>query len=141
MSITEAGKSNLWLQYRQAFHVFSQSAEMVDSLKTNPNVPRTTIDLALLELERAHLHYNQCRDALAQSLLSGSAGSFEHALSSAAANDTVEHVRQIAELLWEFENKRDGGADEHWYRAEKIVWCATTEATEVASDCLQANRR
>jgi hypothetical protein len=30
-------------------------------------------------------------------------------------------VRRIAELLWEFDDRRDGRADENWRRAEEIV--------------------
>ena len=77
----------------------------------------------MLELERARLHYNNCRDALAAALRPGSN------LAPMASGDHVGHIRELARLLWDFENRRDGRADEDWYRAEKIVRSAAAETS------------
>lgn len=70
------------------------------------------IDAALLELEKARLNYNRCRDILALELGAEAApGPEPHA----------DRVREIAELRWELAGKPDGRDDENWYRAEDIV--------------------
>jgi hypothetical protein len=79
------------------------------------------MDDALLELERARLYHNQCRDALAAALRPDSQ------LASAPPREHVQHIRELARLLWDFEDRRDGRADDDWYRAEKIVRSATAE--------------
>jgi hypothetical protein len=33
----------------------------------------------------------------------------------------IDHIREIAELLWECEGRREGRADEDWYRAQEIL--------------------
>jgi Protein of unknown function (DUF2934) len=111
----------LWREYRQAFQEFARKAQSVQSLKEAPEPARASIDNALLELERARLHYNDCRDALASALLPDSK------LGPAAPREHVQHIREFAQLLWDFEDRRDGRADEDWYRAEKIVRSAAAE--------------
>jgi len=62
----------LWREYRRAFEEFARKARIVQSLKEGAGPARASIDDALLELERARLHYNNCRDALAAALRPGS---------------------------------------------------------------------
>lgn len=112
---------SLWREYRQAFREFARKAQSVQLLREALDPARTSIDEALVELERARLHYNRCRDALASALLPGSI------LASAPSRENVEHVREFAKLLWDFEDRRDGRADDDWYRAEKIVRSAAAE--------------
>jgi hypothetical protein len=112
---------SLWREYRQAFQEFARKAQSVQSLKEAPDPARASIDNALLELERARLHYNDCRDALASALLPDSK------LVSGAPRQHVQHIREFAQILWDFEDRRDGRADDDWYRAEKIVRSAAAE--------------
>jgi hypothetical protein len=112
---------SLWREYRQAFREFARKAQSVQSLKEAPEPARASIDDALLELERARLHYNDCRDALASALRPDSQ------LASAPPREHVQHIREFARLLWDFEDRRDGRADDDWYRAEKIVRSAAAE--------------
>ena len=79
-----------------------------------------------MEQEKAHLRYNESRDALATALLAGSAYSNSLKQSLDAPREDTQRVKEIAELLWEFENKRDGKADEDWFHAEKIIRRAKT---------------
>ena len=113
----------LWREYRRAFEEFARKARLVQSLKESAVPARVSIDDALLELERARLHYNNCRDALAAALRPGSN------LAPAPSGDHVGHIRDLARLLWDFENRRDGRADDDWYRAEKIVRSAAAETS------------
>jgi DUF2934 family protein len=83
---------------------------------TNPDWQ--AIDVALLDLEKARVNYNQHRDILAQQLLSSSQlpdSSEPHA----------DRVSEIARLRWELAGKPEGTDDENWYRAEDIVRRAT----------------
>lgn len=113
----------LWREYRQAFQEFARKAQSVQSLRDALNPARASIDDALIELERARLHYNNCRDALASALLPNSKLAF------ASPREHVQHIREFAQLLWDFEDRRDGRADDDWYRAEKIVRSAAAEAS------------
>ena len=112
---------SLWREYRQAFQEFARKAQNVQSLKEALDPAGASIDNALLELERARLYYNDCRDALAAALLPDSK------LASTAPREHVQHIRELAQLLWDFENRREGRADDDWYRAEKIVRSAVAQ--------------
>jgi hypothetical protein len=114
---------SLWREYRQAFREFARKAQSVQLLREAPDPARTLMDDALVELERARLRYNNCRDALASALLPDSI------LASAPSRESVEHVREFAKLLWDFEDRREGRADDDWYRAEKIVRSAAAETS------------
>jgi hypothetical protein len=114
-------ETELWRAYREAFQEFARRVEQLESLKATGNAARTSVDSALLELERARVHYRQSRDALASVLLSGRPLRFAEVQSSARPRDENQRVREIAQLLWEFEARREGFADDDWYRAEQIV--------------------
>ncbi len=114
---------SLWREYRQAFQEFAHKAQSVQSLKDALNLASASIDNALLELERARLRYNNCRDALASSLVPNSK------LALAAPREHVQHIREFALLLWDFEDRREGRADDDWYRAEKIIRSAAAETS------------
>lgn len=103
-----AGATNLWHEYRSAFEHFSEMARSVQKLKEESTPDTGRIEAALLELERARMQYSKRRDALAYSLL-------------LPKREYAAHVKRIAQLLWELEGRRDGRADEHWFRAERIV--------------------
>ena len=113
----------LWREYRQAFAEFARKARTVQSLKENAGPARASIDDALIELERARLYHNNCRDTLAAALLPNSN------LASPAPRDQSGHIREFAQLLWDLEDRRDGRADDDWYRAEKIVRSAAAETS------------
>jgi len=121
-------------EYRDAFEDFSRKAERVQSLAAQQNVAEQNnagesnndekaFETALLELERAHLAYNQARDAFLQSLLPEFA--------QIPAFDNQEHasdVPTLAELLWENAGRPDGTAERDWRRAEAIVKRAVATA-------------
>lgn len=111
----------LWREYRRAFEEFARKARIVQSLKESAGPARASIDDALLELERARLYYNNRRDALAAAMLPGSN------LAPLVSDGHVGHIREFAQLLWDFENRREGRADDDWYRAERIVRSAAAE--------------
>jgi hypothetical protein len=94
---------------------------------------RTSVDRALLELERARVHYRQSRDALASALLSGRSSRFAGVQSLTRPPDDNQRVKEIAQLLWEFEARREGFADDDWYRAEEIIRSARAADAQPAS--------
>jgi hypothetical protein len=101
--------------YRLAFEDFARSARRVQALKAQANADRSEVDAALLELEKARVFYNKCRDGL-----------FEHLRSDAHGKDNsplyqTARVQEIAQLRWESNGKPNGTADEDWYKAEEIV--------------------
>jgi Protein of unknown function (DUF2934) len=126
-------KAELWQAYREAFQEFARRVEELESVKTTGNADRTSVDRALLELERARVHYHQSRDAIASVLLSGRPSRFAEVQSSTRPRDDNQRVREIAQLLWEFEARREGFADDDWYRAEEIIRSARAADTHSAS--------
>jgi Protein of unknown function (DUF2934) len=106
--------------YRSAFEDFSRQAQRVQFLTEHPTGDRKAFEGALLELEKAHLAYNDARDALVRSLLPAVP---DHP-QARAVQDHRQDVPAIAELLWESAGRPTGTAEEDWQRAEAIVQCA-----------------
>lgn len=100
--------------YRSAFEDFSRKAQRVQQLTEHPTGDRNEFETALLELEKAHLAYDEARDALVQSLVPS-------APALAIQDDHRADIRTIAELLWESAGRPTGTAEEDWQRAEAIV--------------------
>jgi hypothetical protein len=110
--------------YRSAFEDFSRKAQRVQFLTEHPSGDRQEFETALLDLEMAHIAYDDARDALVQSLLP--AGRTQQ-----KANHSKDHrsdVQTIAELLWQSAGRPTGTAEEDWQRAEKIVNSALAAA-------------
>jgi hypothetical protein len=103
-------------EYRAAFEDFSRKAERVQSLTENPTGDRKAFETALVALERAHLAYEEARDAFVRSLLPAAQQSV-----SGSIPDHDQDVPAIAELLWESAGRPTGTAEEDWRRAEAIV--------------------
>ena len=106
--------------YRSAFEDFSRKAQRIQSLTENPTGDRKAFETALLELEKAHLAYNDARDAFVRSLLPGAK---DHS-KNRTSRDLTADVPAIAELLWESAGRPTGTAEEDWKRAEAIVQSA-----------------
>jgi hypothetical protein len=103
-------------EYRYAFEDFSRKAERVQFLTEHPTGDRKSFETALLELEKAHLAYNDARDALVLDLFPGATDQREE-----LARDHTADIQAIAELLWESAGRPTGTAEEDWRRAEAIV--------------------
>src|SRR5580692_11874628 len=86
--------------YRSAFEDFSSKAQQVQLLTEHPTGDRKAFETALLELEKAHLAYNQARDAFVRSLLPASPAPPVQWLDQAVQSHMGD-VQAIAELLWE----------------------------------------
>jgi hypothetical protein len=115
-----------WRAYQRAFHEFSERVRSLQSLTTDPHPDRLAIEAALVEAEKARLAYDTCRDALARQLLPSSKRA---ALASQDSPEALnEHVKGIAELLWESAGRPNGTAEDDWRRAEEIVKQAATAA-------------
>ena len=113
-------KAKAWAAYREAFQNFSEKARFVQDMTATQNLDRSTVDRALLELEKAHTVYIERRNSLAYFLLPSAARD----LSRVPAPDSESyksHVRRIAELLWEVAGRPRGTANDDWYRAEEIL--------------------
>jgi hypothetical protein len=135
MSTAEAqvyGRAELWREYREAFRKFAQRVNELESLKTKKNVNRRSVDIALFELEKARVYYRQTRDSLASVLLSRRPGKFAEDQLSTRLQDDNQHVREVAQVLWELEARREGFADDDWYRAEEIIRSARAAHSEPA---------
>jgi hypothetical protein len=111
-------------EYRSAFEDFSRKAQRVQFLTEHPNGNREEFEDALLELEKAHIAYDDARDALVNSLLP--AGRTQQ--KGNRGKDHRSDVQTIAELLWESAGRPTGTAEEDWQRAEKIVNSALAAA-------------
>jgi hypothetical protein len=104
------------VEYRSAFEDFSRKAQQAQYLAEHPNGDRKAFESALLELERAHLAYNEARDAFVRSMRPASADE-----QSNQRQNLNQDVQAIAELLWEGAGRPTGTAEEDWRRAEAIV--------------------
>jgi hypothetical protein len=113
-----------WRAYQRAFHQFSERVRHLQTLTTDPHPNRTAIEAALVEVEKARVIYDECRDALARELLPKS----PNFPGTDAPQAVKERVKSIAELLWESAGRPDGTADEDWRLAEEIVKRAATAA-------------
>ena len=121
-------KADLWLAYRSAFDDFAQAARKVQDLIANPGLGGPAVDAALLALEKARRVYGKRRDALAHHLSHGSLPDSPQELPGC--------VRPVAELLWEVAGRRDGAAEEDWFRAEQIVRCAGRNSSNAVPQAL-----
>ena len=107
-------------EYRSAFKDFSRKAQRVQALTENPTGDRKSFETALLELEKAHLAYDEARDALVRSLFPSVSPSQNRTAANTAQNHRAD-VKTIAELLWESAGRPIGTAEDDWQRAEAIV--------------------
>jgi Protein of unknown function (DUF2934) len=105
----------------------------LESQKTTGHMDRTSVDRALFELEKARMHYRQSRDALASAPLPDRSSEFAEVQPLTRPPDDNQRVREIAQLLWEFEARREGFADDDWYRAEEIIRSARAADAQPAS--------
>jgi hypothetical protein len=110
-------------EYRFAFDEFSRKAQRVQSLAAQQISDGNAFESALLELEQAHLAYNQARDAFLRCLLPAS-----EQLTTFSDQERASDVTTLAELLWERAGRPDGTAEEDWRRAEAIVKTAVATA-------------
>jgi hypothetical protein len=115
------------VEYRSAFEDFSRNAQRVQFLTEHPTGDREAFETALLKLEKAHLAYNDARDAFVRTLMPASAGAQPDP--AGASQDHSEDVQAIAELLWEGAGRPTGTAEEDWRRAEAIVKSAIASAS------------
>jgi hypothetical protein len=111
-------------EYRSAFEDFSRKAQRVQLLTEHPTGDREEFENALLELEMAHIAYDDARDALVQSLLPVG----RTPRKADRGKDHRSDVQTIAQLLWESAGRPTGTAEEDWQRAEKIVNSALAAA-------------
>jgi len=112
--------------YRYSFEDFSRKAERVQFLAQHPTGDQKAFETALLELEKAHLAYNDARDALVRSLRPTLVPQTpNHRLKGWGddhrGQDHSADIQAIAELLWESAGRPTGTAEDDWRRAEAIV--------------------
>jgi hypothetical protein len=115
--------------YRSAFEDFSRNSRRVQLLTEHPTGDRKVFEAALLELEKAHLAYNEARDAFVRSLLPSPVQGQPRSQPRGASYSHRADVQAIAELLWEGAGRPTGTADEDWRRAEAIVKSAVAAAS------------
>jgi len=117
-------KAQAWAPYRQAFQQFSEKARFVQDMTATQNLGQSTVDAAMLELEKAHAVYIERRNTLAYFLLPSTA---RDRVGVAAPDSEFyqSHVRRVAELLWEVSGRPLGTANDDWHRAEAIIRSAT----------------
>ena len=114
------------VEYRSAFEEFSRIAQRVQFLTEHPTGDRKAFESALLALEKAHLAYNEARDALVKSRFPQAGAS---APTQRFGEEHRSDVQAIAELLWESAGRPMGTAEADWRRAEAIVKCAVEGAS------------
>ena len=118
----EAGRA-----YQRAFHAFSERVRVLQALTNDPHPNRAAIKAALVEVEKARVIYDNCRDALAEYLLPAAYRAGPRRVHD-SPEATAERVKGIAELLWESAGRPEGTAEEDWRLAEEILRRAATAA-------------
>src|ERR1039457_302923 len=85
-----------WRAYQSAFHQFSESVRHLQMLTTDPQPNRNAIEAALVDVEKARVIYDGCRDELARELLppARSAG-FQDGDPPQAINDRVKGIAEF----------------------------------------------
>jgi DUF2934 family protein len=116
------------LLYRVAFENFSTKVRQVQVLTSLTSTETAEMEAALLDLERAHVTYNNARDQWVQYLLPSSSRRVHPTSLHQVHEDHEKCVRAIAELLWESAGRPEGTAAENWRKAEEIVKQAAAAA-------------
>ncbi len=101
--------------YRKAFDEFAAQVQHVQILTAQAHADPKIVEAALLDLERAHVNYDICRDRWVQFFLPS------EKRRPLVENSHEDCIRTIAELLWESAGRPEGTADEDWRKAEEIV--------------------
>src|SRR5580704_9720144 len=107
--------------YRWAFDDFAKKSQNVQTLMAQPNVDPQALEIALLELECAHVTYDLYRDEWVQQLLPSASRNSGSSTALKIERAHEDCVRTIAELLWESAGRPEGQAHEDWRKAEEIV--------------------
>src|ERR1700676_3434335 len=121
---TATAATDVQQAYERAFQKFSDRVRDLQCLTLHPSPDAAAINVALLELEKAHWAYDRCRDALAIELLPSSMRSTFRHMEPNSAEAYEDRVRAIARLLWENVGRPEATADDDWHRAEQIVRAA-----------------
>ena len=96
--------------YDVAFQDFSRQVLSLQSILGHDAPDSTAMEEARRRVQQAQSVYRDCRDSLARFLLS---------LDMKAAPAVC--VESLAHQLWESDGRPAGKADEHWYRAERMI--------------------
>jgi hypothetical protein len=107
--------------YERAFQEFSNRVRDLQRLTSHPSPDAATINVALLELEKARWVYDRWRDARALELLPAPMRNMFRRIEPNSAEIYETRVRAVARLLWDIVGRPEGTADDDWYRAEQIV--------------------
>jgi hypothetical protein len=118
---TATAATDVQQAYECAFQEYSDRVRALQCLTLHPSPNAAAINLALLELEKAHWVYDRCRDELAIELLPASMRGTFRLMEPNSAEAYEDRVRAVARLLWESVGRPEGTSDDDWNRAEQIV--------------------
>lgn len=110
--------------YEEAFQEFSRQVRLLQSLMNHPTPDKSAMEEAGRLVEQARSAYRESRDALARFMLSrGGKGGAQETLSFRTGRgwDLRSEVEGLAYRLWEEAGRPAGRAQEHWYRAERLI--------------------
>jgi hypothetical protein len=96
--------------YRTTFQEYSIKLDALQRLMSSGTPDSSTIEAALLEVEKARLAHSNARDQLARELV---------------PSNIELNVRKTARLLWEMAGRPEGSAERDWNRAEQLVHAAS----------------
>jgi Protein of unknown function (DUF2934) len=102
--------------YRTTFQEYSIKLDALQRLMSSATPEGSTIETALLEVEKARLAHSKARDQLARELVRPPL--------PPAAKSGEQHIRETARLLWEMAGRPEGSAERDWRRAEQLVHAA-----------------
>jgi len=122
--------------YQNAFREFSLKVHLLQSLASQETPDAREVEEAKLLVEKALDAYRESRGLLAQFMLlhgeAGAAATRRHAPAQMALTGNKSQsggreseqkslVERLAYQLWEEAGRPSGRAEEHWYRAERLI--------------------
>ncbi len=122
--------------YEDAFRGFSLKVHLLQSLASQETPDGRAVEEAKRLVEQAHDAYRESRGLLAQFMLlhgeAGAAATRHHTPAQMAVtgnkpqsggreSDQRSRVESLAYQLWEEAGRPPGRAEEHWYRAERLI--------------------
>ncbi len=102
--------------YRRTFDIVRDRVRLLQSIGSCAASDHLALDAAVLELEWAWTEHREARDAVLREM-----GRAPTLPVRPEEPTTEDRVRNLAELLWEFEGRQEGSALDDWYRAENIL--------------------
>jgi hypothetical protein len=108
--------------YRLTYAEYARCVEALELIRQAGQPASSTVENAVVALERARRAHSAARDLLASRLGGAALADAEAATNQPITSDAS--VRHTAHLLWELSGQPSGTAERDWLRARQLVTAA-----------------